>query len=504
MESFLKDLKYSLRILQQSPSFTITAVVALALGMGANTAIFTVINTVILHPLPYPDSDRIVIIGRPGGGDVPEPVFTYWERNNPGFEDLAACHAGASMNMNGGDPAELVAAVTASRNYFRLFGANPILGRTFTAADDSPKGPRVLVISYGLWQRRFGGDPQIAGKAITLGGSPYAIIGVLSPRFKPYPPADVWIPLQADANSTNQAAILTVFGRLPPGVTLAQATGRMAVIGKRFAETRWGLFSDPNSQVSFMRQQITGDVRPVLLILLGAVGLVLLIACANVANLLLARAASRRKEMAIRTALGASRGRMVRQLLTESLLLAIGGGALGLVLGSWGLRALLAFMPGELPRLQEITTTPALDPRVAGFTFLLAGLTGMLFGLFPAIELARTQLGASFKESGGRAGTSRKQSRTRGALVASEVAIAVVLLCGAVLLIRSFLAMHRVNLGFQTGNLLTMEVSLAGPGYAKSSTMIASPAGLSSVRRAFPAWNRSRWLVPCLSGAAST
>src|SRR5713226_4275876 len=258
MDSFLNDLKHSLRSLRQNPSFTITAVVTLALGIGANTAIFTVVNTVILHPLPYPDSDRIVSVGRAGGGGVPEPVFTYWEQNNPGIAELAAYHAGASMNLNGGDRPELVSAVTASRNYFPLFGANPILGRTFTAADDSPGGPQVIVISYGLWQQLFSGNPSILGKAVVLGGAPNVIIGVLSPSFKSYPPADVWIPLQADASSTNQAAILTVFGRLPRGVTLAQAAAKMAVIGKRYAETRSRVFSDPNIQVADMREQITG------------------------------------------------------------------------------------------------------------------------------------------------------------------------------------------------------------------------------------------------------
>lgn len=212
---FFNDLRYSFRTLLQNRTFTITALSALALGIGANTAIFSLINTVLLQPLPYPDSDRIVSVGRAGGGVVPEPVFAYWEQNNPGFEDLAACRGGASMNLHGGDRPELVEAVTASRQYFQLFGGNPILGRTFTAAEDSPGGPRVIVISYGLWQRTFRGDPKIIGKTITLGGANYAIAGVLSRTFKPYPSADVWIPLQTNANSTNQAATLIVFARLP-------------------------------------------------------------------------------------------------------------------------------------------------------------------------------------------------------------------------------------------------------------------------------------------------
>jgi len=470
MESFLNDLRHSIRILRQNPSFTFTAVVALTLGIGANTAIFTVINTVILKPLPYPDSDRIVDVGRPGDGGVSEPLFAYWIQNNPGFEDLAGYHAGASMNLNGGDKPELVETVTASRSYFRLFGGRPILGRTFTAAEDSPGGARGLVLSYGLWQRRFGADPSILGKTITLGGASYAIVGVLSPSFRSYPPADAWIPLQADPNSTNQAGVLTVAGRLSPGATLAEANPQLAVIDERYMETHSQRFRiDPRMRVAMMQQKVSGDVRPALLILLGAVGLILLLACANVANLLLARATARQREIAIRAAIGAGRRRIVRQLLTESLMLAFVGGSLGLMLGSWGVRALLAFTPGDLPRVREIAAIPALDPQVAGFTLGLAVVTGVLFGLVPASHLSRMPLTAALNESGARTGTAFRQSRTRSVLVAIEVAVAVVLLCGATLLIRSFAAMHSVNLGFEPNNLLTMEVSLAGPGYSKSS-----------------------------------
>jgi putative ABC transport system permease protein len=472
MQSLFIDFQHALRMLRRSLSFTITAVAALALGIGANTAIFTVINTVIFRPLPYPNSDRIVNIGRPGSGGISEPLFTFWTQNNPGFEDLAAYHAGASMNLNGGDRPELVATVTASRNYFRLFGAHPILGRTFAAAEDAPGGARVLVLSYGLWQRRFNSDPKILGKTIALGGAPYAVAGILSPGFQPIPPADVWIPLQADPNSTNQASTLTVAARLAGETTIAQANAQIATVNKRYVETHSQQFRiDPRIQVAPMQQQITGDIRPALLILLGAVGLVLLIACANVANLLLARATARQKEIAIRAALGAGRGRIVRQLLTESFLLALAGGGVGLALGSWAVRALLAFMPGDLPRLPEIASIPALDPRVAAFTLLTTIASAALFGLVPAFHLARTELTVALNESGGRAGASRKQNRARGLLVATEMAIAVVLLCGALLMIRSFAAMHSANLGFNPRNLLTMEVSLAGPGYSKSSAV---------------------------------
>jgi predicted permease len=324
-------------------------------------------------------------------------------------------------------------------------------------------------MSYGLWRRRFGGDPAILGKIIALGGAPYTVIGIISPGFKPYHPAEVWIPLQADPNSTNQASTLTAAARLPDGMTLARANSEMAVIAERYSQTHLRQIDRHGGiQVSWMEEQITGDARPALLILLGAVGLVLLIACANVANLLLARAASRQREIGIRSAIGAGRGRIVRQLLTESVLLSLTGGVLGLALGSWGVRALLALAPGDLPRIQEMAAIPALDPWVAGFTASLAVVTGLLFGVFPAIQLSRVQLSSSVRHSSEHAGTGPKNTRTRGALVAAEVAITVVLLCGALLLIRSFVAMHAVNLGFDQRSILTMEFALAGPRYAKA------------------------------------
>jgi predicted permease len=376
------------------------------------------------------------------------------------------------LNLSGGNRPELVQGVHVSRNYFQLFGANPILGRTFTAEEDRPGGAHVAVMSYGLWQRRFGGVPSILGKTISLGGAPYTVIGILSPKFQSYPPADVWMPLQADASSTNQAHYLTASGRLPSGRTLAEASSQMAVIGKQYAQAHpEQLGEDDKIQVVPMQQQMTGDVRPALLILLGAVGLVLLIACANVANLLLARAAGQQRGVAIRVAMGAGRGRIVRQFLTESLLLSLAGGVLGLGLGSWGVRALLAMTPGDLPRVDEMAAIPGLNPWVAGFTVLLSLVTAVLFGLFPSIQAARTDLTSMLKESDARSGTGLKHHRARGVLVVAEVAITVILLCGAVLLIRSFSALHTVDPGFDSRNLLTLKVSLAGSKYAKSSAV---------------------------------
>jgi predicted permease len=473
MSTLLQDLRQGCRVFVKSPGFTLAVLATLALGIGANTALFTVVHTVLLHPLPYPESGRIVNITRQGGGTDSIPMFAYWEQNNLLFEDLAAYDfTGSGLNLSGGDRPELVQGLHVSRNYFRLFGAKPILGRTFTEQEDRPGGPRVLLVSYGLWQRRFGGDPSLLGQTISLGSAPYTLIGVLPPSFQPYPSADVWMPLQVDPNSTNQAHILMVSGRLPSGATLAEANSQMSVIGKRFVQTHPDQVGDDDKlAVTPTQQQMTGDIRPALLILLGAVGLLLLIACANVANLLLARAAGRHREIAIRAAIGAGRERIVRQLLTESLLLALTGGVLGLALGSWSVRALLTLTPGDLPRVGEMAAIPALNPWVAGFTALLSLLTGILFGLVPAIQVSRADLTSLLKESSSRASAGLKHNRVRGMLVSAEVGIAVVLLCGAVLLMRSFAALHSVEPGFDSRNLLTMKVSLAGPKLARANVV---------------------------------
>jgi putative ABC transport system permease protein len=452
----MSNFKFSVRTLRRSPGFTFTAVAVLAIGIASNTAIFTVVNAVILRPLPFANSDRIVNIGRRGpGGSASVPMFTFWEGHNPGLENMAAWMSGSNLNLNDGGNAEVVAAMRASRNYFPLFGANPILGRTFTAEEDRPGGPPVAVMSYGLWQRGFGGDSSILHHTVRLGGAAYAVVGVLSPGFAAYPPCDIWLPLQANPQSTDQAHVLYVGARLPDGMRLAQASAKMAVVGKQFVQ--WSsnpiVGNDDQIQVTRLQDQLTGNVRPALMILMGAVGLVLMIACVNVANLLLARAAARHREIAIRTALGATRGRIIRSMLTESLLLAFAGGISGLALGWCGVRMLVRLAPADLPRAQEIT---ALDPRVVAFAVFLAAATGLLFGFLPAVQSARSDLGSVLKT----------RSRARGILVSAEVAIALVLLCGAALLIRSFTAMHAVNLGFDPHNLLTMEVSLAGPGYA--------------------------------------
>ena len=422
LNELVADVHYGIRQLRRTPGFTAVAVITIALGIGANTAMFTIVNAILLHPLPYPDSDRIVDVlpqtCKGCGASDTVPMFTFLLQNNPGLEDLTARLQGAlSVNLNGGERPEMVPALKVSRHYFRLFGANPLLGRTFSPDEDQPGGREVLLMSYGLWERRFGGDPAILGKTITLGGTPYAVIGVLAPAFRPYPSADVWIPLQADAGSTDQAHILTVSGRLPRSTTLLEVNSWIALTGRRYVETHPEQRGrDDKLNVIPILQQMTGDVRPELLILMGAVGLVLLIACANVASLMLARGMGRQKEITVRAAIGAGRGRILQQLLTESVLLAAAGGALGLTLASLGVRAVLAVAPGNVPRIGELAAVTPLDPRAAGFTVLLSVLTGVAFGVFPALQLSRTNLACFLKESGGRIGASLKaQSHPQGA-----------------------------------------------------------------------------------------
>lgn len=469
MQTLVKDFRYGLRLLAKSPAFSAVAVLTLALGIGANTAIFTVIDAVLLHPLPYPGAGRIVHVTRRLDGTISVPLFDYWQLNSTGLEDLTAIQAMGSNLSDGRATPELIEGMKVSRDYFELFGASLVLGRTFSAQEDEPGGAGVAVISYGLWQTRYGGNPTILGKAVMIGGTPYTIIGVLSPGFRSYPSADVWMPLQADPNSTNQAHILTVAARLPPNMTLARANATMGAIGKRYVKTHpLTLGGDDDLHVVPMQQALTGEVRAALLTLWGTVVLVLLMACANVASLLLAKAAARQKEIAVRSALGAPRGRMVRQLLTESLILAVAGAFFGLVIGAWGVRALLALEPSALPRTQDIASVPALDPNVAAFAILLAFATAILFGLLPAMRLSRVEPVKAFNETGGRASFGVKQRRAHSAFVTAQLAIAVVLLCGATLLMRSFVAMHSVTLGFDPHNVLTTEVSLAGTEYSKS------------------------------------
>jgi len=446
----------------------------LALGIGANTAIFSVVNTVLLQPLPYPEPDRIMRIERGFpqgvGSSSSIPKFMAW-KNNQTFESMTLYDFQTlGLNLGSGDRPEQVQGVHVSRDYFRVFGVAPAMGRAFLSQEDLPAGAKVAVVSNDLWKNRLGGDPSMVGRPLLLAGDSYTVVGVLPAGFHPDPPADVFIPLQADPDSINQGHYLLVAGRLKPGVTLEAAKANMKMVGERFraANPKW---MDKTESVAVvpLREALVGDVKPALMILVGAVGFVLLIACANVANLLLARASGRQKEIAIRTAVGASRGRLVSQLLTESVLLAAISGVFGFLIGAWGVRLLLALSPGNLPRVNErdhvASVVTALDWRVLVFTFGIALLTGVVFGLFPALHISRLDVNSVLKETSGRSGTGLRQNRARSILVTSEMALAVILLVGAALMIRTFVGLRSVQPGFDPHNVITMQTSLSGGRY---------------------------------------
>ena len=473
---FRKDLKHSLRMLIANPAFTITAVAALALGIGANTAIFSVVDTVLLKPLTYPDADHIVRFlntSTGGSGTSASPVnFNTWRAQTSVFQDVTAYDfGGPGFNLTGAVP-EQVHGIHVSENYFRLFGAPVLLGRTFTPQEDSPNGAHAVVISYGFWQRRFGGNPKIVGSALSLSNVSYTIIGVLGKSFVTDPPADLWVPFQIDPNSTNLGHYFLVAGRLKPGVSLNQANAELKLAAGEYRRLHPNdMGPEGGFKVEPLRDSIVSGARTSLLVLLGAVSFVLLIACANVANLLLARAAGRKREFAIRSAMGASRMRIMRQLLTESVVLATVGGALGLVVGYVGVRALLAVSPADLPRVGEHGAAVGLDWRVLAFTLAISLLTGLLFGLFPAIGASRPDLNTTLKESSNRSGSGFRQAKARSLLVISEVSLALVLLIGAALLIRTYIALRHVNPGFDARDVLTLEMSLTGDRFDKTAAV---------------------------------
>ncbi|MDQ1474357.1 MAG: hypothetical protein QOJ99_5837 [Bryobacterales bacterium] len=473
MDTLLKDLRHALRMFRRSPGFTLAATAALALGIGANTAIFSVVNTVLLKPLSYPDPGRIVQFlntsPQGSGSGASATKFNNWRSQTNVFQDAAAYDGGgAGVNVTGGSYPEQIRAVHVTANYFRLFGAPVMFGRTFTQEEDLPRGGKFLVLSYGLWKRRFGGDSQILGKSIDLSGDPHTIIGVIGRDFDTDPVADAWLPFQFDPNSDDQAHYFNAAARLKPGVTLAHANEQMKLASAEFHRRYPRTNAKQGFAVEPLSDRIVRNVKSSLLILTGAVSFVLLIACANVANLMLVRATGRKREIAIRAALGAGRGRIIRQLLTESVLLFLAGGAAGLLVGIIGVRALLAVNPGNIPRIGENGTSVALDWHVCLFTIGVSLLTGILFGLIPALGVSRADLSSTIKESGSRTGTGLRHNKTRSALVVSEMALALVLLCGAALLIRTFIALRTVDPGFKPHNVLTMKISLSGPRFQKT------------------------------------
>jgi putative ABC transport system permease protein len=461
MHTVWQDIRYGLRILAKRPGFSIVAVFTLALGIGANSAIFSVVNGVLLRPLPFEDPDRLIKIWEtflPGGqGTASVLNLKDWREQNTVFKGIAA-YQFSSFNLRGQESPERLQGATVSPNFFDVVDVRPRLGRAFQTGEDEAGRSRVALLSHRLWQRAFGGDTGVVGKEIPLNGENYVVIGVMPPEFRfPSRLTEIWVPqvIPPDLVDSRDNHWIFTLARLKPDVGLEQARDQMGSIAKRL-ERQY-----PDSQAGRsvflipLQEETVQGIRPALRALMFAVGFVLLISCANIANLLLARATSRRREIAVRTAIGAGRLRLVRQLLTESLLLAAVGGALGLALAKWGVEALLVLASNFLPRANEV----GLDWRVAGFTATLSLLTGVFFGLIPALQSSRVDLQSALKEGVGAAGGAQT-NWLRGALVAVEVAATLVLLIGAGLLIKSFIRLYETDLGFKAENVLTMSLAL--------------------------------------------
>ena len=469
LRQFTQDLRYGLRTMRRGPGFTAAAVLTLALGIGANSAIFSVVNAVLLRPLPYPNAGRLVRIRRVDprggnvGGTVSYPNFTDFREQAPGLEHAAAYSDSYAWLGGGGEP-ERIEGVYASADLFPTLGVSPALGRAFTPEEDRPGAPLVAVISHGLWQRRFGSDGGIIGREILLDGDKTTVVGVM-PRGFNFPLGrksnDFWVPLGSSGYGemlkNRRANNHSVIASLRQGVAVGQAQAELDAVNERLASQYPEANAGAAARVTELQSDLVGDVRPALLVLLASVSFVLLIACANVANLLLARAAARGREMALRTALGATRGRIVRQMLTESLLLSAAGGAAGLLVASWALPLLVAADPGNIPRVSEID----LDPRVLAFALFVSLLTGVLFGLAPALKVSRPDLNKSLKGGGRGSAGGPARSRVRSLLIVSEVALSLVLLVGAGLLIRSFVALLGTPPGYDPSQVLTATLDVS-------------------------------------------
>ncbi len=470
MDNFLADVRHALRQLWRTPSFTVAAVAALALGIGVNTAIFSVVNAVLLQPVPFPDPDRLVFFetaSAQGAGAAGSPAkFAHWSRQTEVIESPAAFNTGL-MNLTDGEVPEQVKTGRISVNGPKLFGMPIVRGRAFAAADDAPKGPRVALISQGLLNRHFGANADLVGKMISLSGEPYEVVGVVGQNFRfedlgPQP--DVWLPFQLDPESIDQGHYFRTAARLRAGVTLAQAQAKLKLSAEDF-KAKFPRAIDPKAwfTVETMQSALVNNARSTLWVMVGAVAFVLLSACANVANLLLVRATTRKREIAIRAAVGAARGRIVRQLLTESVVLATFGGIVGLLIGTFGIRALLSVNRAGLPRIGLDGSGVSMDWRVVLFTVAATIGTGLLIGFIPALQSSRVDLNTTIKESASRSGSGFRQNKTRSILVVLEVALALILLVGAGLLIRTSIALAKVDPGFDSTNVLTMRMSLSGP-----------------------------------------
>ncbi len=479
MNDIFQDLRYGIRLLFKHPGFTLIAVITLALGIGANTAIFSVVNTLLLQSLPYKNAEQLVWIwGTNPKNNIPQesasaPDYADWKTQNQSFEEMAAFTRTAAILTTDDEPERLLGGAVTD-GFFSVLGAQPKMGRVFLPEEDKPGATRVIILSEGLWKRRFGADPEIIDKTITLNGNPHVVVGVMGADFlNPLPnnrqPTEFWVPARIDfANAGRRNDFLGVIARLKPQVSLEQAQTEMSSIASTLeaqypaSNTGWG------TQVLTLHERFVGDVSRALLVLMGAVCFLLLIACANVANLLLVRASTRRKEIAIRAALGAGRLRIVRQLLSESLLLALVGGALGLGLAVWGVPLLVSVIPDDLPRLNDI----ALDSRALAFTLSISLLTGILFGLIPALQFSSPHLNDNLKEGGKDTANVGSSNRVRQVFAVAEVALALMLLAGAGLMMRSFLKLQEVNPGFNTEHILTMQFQLPATRYKADADLV--------------------------------
>ena len=468
MNDLWYDIRYGVRLLFKNPGLTAILVLALALGIGANSAIFSVVNALLLRPLPYKDSGRLVWVWetQPQLSQAPfTPAdFLDYQSQNKSFEQVAT-YFPQSLTLTGREEPERLRGTVVSADFFSILGAQPLAGRTLLPQEGQPGAERVAIISQGLWQRRFNSDPGALGKTLTLNGTNFTVVGVMPQDFRyPSPTTDLWLnPRQVipersvgstdDARANRKNHWLPMIARLKPGVSVEQAQADMESVARQLGQQ---FNSNHGVKVITLQERIVGDVRPTLLALLGAVGLVLLIACANVANLLLARASARQREFAIRTAHGASRLRVIRQLFTESILLALLGCGVGLLLAYWGVELLTSALPPDTPRLKEI----GLDSRALGFTVLVSVLTGLIFGLAPALRASAVNLTESLKEGGRGSSEGFRSNRVRSLLVVSEIALSLVILVSAALLVRSYQHLQDVDPGFNPSNMLTLQISL--------------------------------------------
>ena len=481
MTTLLQDIRYGLRVLWKSPGVTLAAVVSLALGVGANTAIFSVVNSTLLRALPYAEPDRVVLLwgDSPAEGSRRKQVSATdvddWRHQNGVFEEVTTFGDWSATFLDGGEP-ERVPGTQVGDGFFRVMRGTPMLGRVFLPEEQEEGRDNVVVLGHGLWRRRFGGDPSVVGRAVNLGGRPYTVVGVMPAEFRPLPPSlndppgQFYRPVAEPHDETERASRhLRALARLKDGVTVGQAQAEMGVIASRIERAHPESNTGYGVRLVTLTEDTVGTLRPALLALSGAVLFVLLIACANVGNLLLARSSARRREFAVRAALGAGRARIVRQLLTESVLLALAGGAAGLLLALWGVGLVESLGSRVTPLLSGVRV----DVRVLGFTALVSVLAGLAFGLAPALQVSRPDLNEALKAGGRSGGGAGAGGRLRSALVVAEVALALVLLAGAGLLVRSVVRLRAVDAGFDPSNLLTMNLTLPSARYRDGAAQAA-------------------------------